>query len=145
MLNDAGQDILLQEIPGTAHAVSSTLKTLQTHLNELNISEECRENLMIVLGEVLNNIVEHAYANQGHGVIKLRAVNKRHGVYVCAADQGRPMQGGATPSGLLPEVSDDMDAIPEGGFGWFIIHSLAQDMTYERVAGENRLEFSIPN
>ena len=36
-----------------------------------------------------------------------------------------------------------MDDLPEGGFGWGLIHDLTQGLSYRRVAEENHVRFRI--
>jgi len=57
-------------------------------------------------------------------------------------DDGRPM-----PEGRLPCGREDWptarDQLPEGGFGWFLIRTLAMDLCYNRIEGRNRLAFRL--
>lgn len=102
------------------------------------LSPDHRATAEIVLAEVLNNIAEHAYA-EGPGDITVSLAATKSGLDCRILDKGREMPGGAPPVGTLPE-----EELPEGGFGWFLIRSLTQGLSYQRKPGQNRLSFVIP-
>ncbi|MGB3554620.1 MAG: ATP-binding protein [Jannaschia sp.] len=127
---------------GTADAVRGYLQVLQETARHRELDRELREDVMIVLGEVLNNIVEHAFrAGDGWIDCTVRQIDGRLSVETC--DNGLPMPPTLMVHGSLPEIGEAPDDLPEGGFGWFIIHSLVDDMVYERENGRNRLSFSF--
>lgn len=90
--------------------------------------------LRVLLAEVLNNIVEHAYAG-GAGPIRLTLAQGPAGLLVGVEDDGAPMPGGHVPQGRPPVP----DHLPEGGFGWHMIRCLTSSLRYERCGGTNRL------
>lgn len=103
------------------------------------LSDECRGRAEIVLAEALNNIVEHAYAGAA-GQIDI-ALRLDGGALSCQIrDRGRAMPNLALPLGVLRDFGDDL---PEGGFGWFLIHALAQGLDYARQDGQNCLRFEL--
>lgn len=123
--------------------VSVHLAKLKRILDEKPIPADCKDNVLIVLGEVLNNIVEHAYEGTKAGKIGLKSALVQGGVHVLTVDRGPPIPPGTMSDRTLPGTTENMSDMPEGGFGWFIIHSLTEDMNYERCDGENRLTFSV--
>ena len=110
-----------------------------------SISREEAGTLELVLAEVLNNIVEHGYGDSGHGTITLSMVRDRRGLNCSVSDDGVEL-----PSDCLMRPSNDHaqrpdpDALPEGGFGWFLIRDLAEDLGYHREDGRNLLAFRLP-
>jgi serine/threonine-protein kinase RsbW len=112
---------------------SDVIKTMQTG---------ARGTAQIVLAEVLNNIVEHAYAGQ-EGAIVVALQHGRDGVTVTVRDHGRPFPMEELPQGHLPQITS-FDDLPEGGFGWFLIRSLVEDLHYERRDDCNHLSFRLP-
>ena len=108
-----------------------------------------RGTVELVLAEVLNKIVEHADAG-GTGPVEVDLWTTDHGLAFRVADSGRPMPDGTLPEGQLPDLPQTNDGLsvladlPEGGFGWHLIRSMTQDMTYARQGGRNRLSFVIP-
>jgi serine/threonine-protein kinase RsbW len=102
------------------------------------------DELVIVLGEVLNNVVEHAFVGcPDPGWIDVEVVRDGRSVRVALADDGAPLPPALLRGADLPAGGELLDDLPEGGFGWFIVHSLVDDMTYERDGGRNVLSFSV--
>jgi serine/threonine-protein kinase RsbW len=107
-----------------------------------HVDEAARNTAEIVLAEILNNIVEHAYSDQ-NGKICVTLHQQSRGISVVICDQGRAYPNSQVPQGTLPVV-DVIDELPEGGFGWFLIRNLVEKLTYTRQAQCNRLSFVLP-
>jgi serine/threonine-protein kinase RsbW len=97
----------------------------------------------LVLAEVLNNIVEHAFAGQPDGRIDIDITAAQSGVTCCIQDNGRAMPGEVLPGGNLPDIRVAVPDLPEGGFGWHLIRSLTSDLTYARTGDGNSLRFTV--
>lgn len=106
------------------------------------LSDDLRGTAEIVMAEALNNIVEHAYS-AGAGAIEISVKLGEHGLDCTIADHGAPMPNHTLPKGA-PHILDDMENLPEGGFGWFLIRTLAQDLQYSRSRDQNFLRFRLP-
>ena len=108
------------------------------------LGEDGRGTAELVLAEVLNNVAEHAYG-EATGPVTVCLARTDGGVRCVIVDQGQAMPGGILPEGRLPPAAEvPLDDLPEGGFGWFLIRSLTQDLRYSRVDGCNRLHFVLP-
>lgn len=118
------------ELNADHHAVRAVLGRLFPACDAHPLAE-------LVLAEVLNNVVEHAYDGQG-GRIILSLRRGRGWLSVRVADRGRPYPGGTLPDDILPEP----DA--EGGFGWGLIRALASGIAYRRAGEWNVLVFRVP-
>lgn len=127
-------------------AVREGLQDLFASAMMTGLSEESRGTAEIVLAEALNNVVEHAYATYP-GKIEVSMQRQNHGLAVEVVDRGLPMPQAGLPGGNLPAGSPpqqvSLDDLPEGGFGWFLIRSLSQDLSYAREADRNCLRFSL--
>ena len=100
-------------------------------------------NCQIVLAEVLNNIIEHAYRGRG-GPITLDLTCGGGRVAFAVADQGDPLPGIADLGRRFPPLCSDAPMTwPEGGFGWALVRELARNIRYDRTDGTNRLQFDI--
>ncbi len=137
-VEEAVQDATRIVIPSDPFAVRHGLKSLFQSLLLQKLDEANRGKAEIVLAEALNNIVEHAYAD-GKGEIELTICLNRQGLNCKIVDHGAPMPDGALPSGVLGSPDD----LPEGGFGWHLIRTLSEDLSYARVAGQNQLTFRL--
>lgn len=127
--------------PSDLIAVRTALGSALSGLRYLELTEEEGGTVELVLAEAMNNVVEHAYRDSS-GVIELRVANCVEGLFCEVLDDGAGMGGmplGEEPSGEPGPLEDT----PEGGFGWFLIRSLARDLSYAREGGRNRLSFRI--
>ena len=106
------------------------------------LTEESRGTAEIVLAEALNNVVEHAYARYP-GKIEVVMRRRDPELLFDIRDDGLPMPGAEPPLGRLREVLE-IDDLPEGGFGWFLIRSLAHGLAYRRLNDRNLLSFCVP-
>jgi serine/threonine-protein kinase RsbW len=66
------------------------------------LSREDRSTAEIVLAEVFNNIVEHAYAGRDGSIRVWLSLDDR-GLTCRIEDEGRPMPGGQAPAGRPPD------------------------------------------
>jgi serine/threonine-protein kinase RsbW len=125
-------------------AVRDALNVLCTSGPLRDLAEDERGTAELVLAEVLNNLVEHAYA-AAPGKIEITLCHSDQGLRCQIVDTGLPMPDNALPKGELPEIADcPLEALPEGGFGWYLIRALSADLNYVRTAGQNRLSFTLP-
>lgn len=97
------------------------------------------QDVELVLAEALNNIVEHAYGDRRDGTVFLHTRLLPDSLTIRLRDTGRPLPFGRIPKTKLVEPSKELGALPEGGFGWFLIHSLTSAVHYERQDGTNHL------
>lgn len=104
-----------------------------------DLPDDLRGSTEIVLAEVLNNIVEHAYA-QAVGYIDVTMDYAPPALSFEVVDAGLPMPAHRLPCGDLATIGTDGD-LPEGGFGWFLIRSLTRGLVYHRRMDRNTLAF----
>lgn len=121
--------------------VRATLGEIRRHPVLSDLPEDLRGNAEVVLAEALNNIVEHAY-DHDRGMIELR-LHRMGGMLICDVfDTGAAMPNLELPSGLAQAI-DQTDCLPEGGFGWFLIRTLTQNLQYQRIGARNHLSFQL--
>lgn len=106
-----------------------------------DLSQDCLGTTELVLAEALNNVVEHAYAHFP-GQIEVEVRRDPDHLRFDISDRGLPMPGAQPPPGRLPEA-ETFENLPEGGFGWFLIRSLVQDLAYRREGQRNLLSFGV--
>lgn len=133
-------------LPGNAMAVRTALKSVLGQLSESGLSESDCGITELVLAEVLNNVVEHAYSAGDPGPIELD-IRQTGSILACRiTDHGHPMPSEQLPTVSQGDLSCDPQDLPEGGWGWLIIHELAEDVLYTRRNGRNLLKFTLsPN
>jgi serine/threonine-protein kinase RsbW len=96
------------------------------------------EDVNIILAEVLSNIARHGYPDE-NGPIFLEVHLGEHDLRCRVTDNGVPFDpyslGNTAP---VPEQ------LREGGYGWFLIRSLARGLDYCRTDQANTLTFWVP-
>lgn len=137
--------ILELELASDWMAVRGALSRVLAALKPRGLTRDQEETFELILAEILNNIVEHAY-DQQVGTITLRLSAEDLAVRCEVTDHGREMPGGAPPAGGTIPTEAEMAALavpelPEGGFGWSLIRALTQDLRYDRDGKTNRLSF----
>lgn len=108
------------------------------------MSPEDAGALELTLAEVLNNVVEHAYADAGEGPVEL-AVCQTGGRLLCrVVDHGRPMPRLSVMHRPMPPTEVAPFELSEGGWGWALVRALTEGLSYDRQDDRNRLTFEIP-
>lgn len=133
-------DLCLSSEPSS---IRMALARLIRRLAYQEIAPEALGKVELVLAEVMNNIVEHALEGKNDGIIHLKAEKLTHTLAFEVSDSGNPMPNGQLPRRPMPITNLDIDSLPEGGFGWPLIHTLTDAIGYEYNNGMNVLKFSI--
>jgi serine/threonine-protein kinase RsbW len=146
MRDDGGDDTELQQgmtlaIAADPLAVRAALRHMMAVEPLARLSDQDRGTAEIVLAEVMNNIVEHGYEGAG-GEVHIRLCAGPGHVACVIEDRGAPMPNGQLPPGD-PVSLRPGDPLPEGGFGWYLIRVLTQNLEYQRRSGVNRLSFHL--
>ena len=120
------------------------LEELMAQLDALTLSVDNAGKVELVVAEALNNVVEHAYPDGSpDGPIRLDWAVEADLLKFKITDQGLGMPDGKAPNGRAQSVKVDIMDLPEGGFGWFLIRDLAEDVEYCRSGWENCLHFNL--
>lgn len=127
--------------PAHTRAVRQALEQVLGALPADQIKDDLRASIELVLAEVLNNIVEHAYGPEGSGVIELEMIACEGGLWFRTLDDGAPLP--ELPPGTRPDLGGPPAKLPEGGFGWFLIRDLTQGLAYRRRALRNELHLGF--
>lgn len=98
----------------------------------------------LVLAEVLNNVVEHAYGPDQAGDIEIAVVLHPVSLECRIADWGRPFPDHTMRYRHLPDLEVALDRLPEGGWGWTLIQRCARDLVYRRLGDRNELSLVVP-
>lgn len=142
-------DVLAMDVPVGYDAVRLALQDWRRWIDSVNACSDLANRAEIVLAEVLNNITEHGYAGQEGGLtpIALRCRISGEGLHVVVIDQGRPVPADQCLARRLPPISgaaQDIDDLPEGGFGWCLIRELTRDLSLVSDIAGNRTRFVVP-
>ena len=111
-------------------AAREALTLLLDALSCLSLGAEEVCVVRLVVAEMLNNIVEHAYPDpHPPGPIHIACHHAPDGLHLAVSDEGLPMPDLQVPLGLPQEIDRPVCDLPEGGFGWFLIRDLATQRT----------------
>ena len=106
------------------------------------ISDEATANAEIVLAEALNNVVEHSFEYNEDGNIQLEVATEANEFSMTIKDNGKVFTGIPQKKEMKGEAVE-LDDLPEGGFGWFLIHELTNEIFYTRLGDLNTLELRM--
>lgn len=129
---------------GSAMAVRDALGNMNQHLLGLDLGHDDRALIELITAEVLNNIVEHAYADRTDGRITLWCCQKSKSLHLKFVDEGVAMPGNSIPGSKEANTAVDIYDLPEGGFGWSMIRELTKELAYRRDGQRNILTLRIP-
>jgi serine/threonine-protein kinase RsbW len=132
------------QFSGSPENVRFALIEICAQLRTIGVPDDAVGTAELVVGEVLNNIVEHAMADQPDGLIDVACTDGRDGQLFTIIDDGIEMPGGKLPAGIPPEVDTELEDLPEGGWGWSLVHTLTRDIAYQRVEERNCVKFLLP-
>lgn len=126
--------------------VRDTLTDIR-HRFSAEVDQDALGRLELVLAEVMNNVTEHGPGSAGDAatatpLIHLCIVRHAGGLSCAVTDDGVSLPAGC----LLPRSAPKTGEIdlPEGGFGWFLIQDLTQELYYYREERRNFLAFRVP-
>ncbi|MDJ0821848.1 MAG: ATP-binding protein [Paracoccaceae bacterium] len=128
----------------TSSDVRHMLKRLRAETTAHGLAAADWHTLELVLAEALNNVVEHAYREEPGGHIRLTLSCADGVVQADLRDCGTPLPQGRLPMGTPANLDVPLQDLPEGGFGWYMIRTLASRVTYRCDAGVNILELDVP-
>ncbi|MCL1627660.1 MULTISPECIES: ATP-binding protein [Roseinatronobacter] len=118
--------------------VRALLVQVDKFLHAQGTPAEWVEDMNIILAEVLSNIARHGYSDMS-GRIDLEIRLGMNELRCRVSDKGRPFD----PK-LIGHRAPEPTRLREGGYGWFLIRSLARALTYHRVKDTNCLTFWVP-
>lgn len=131
-------------LASTSDEVRLTLTSIRSDLGANGIQTCPGDMWELVIAEVLNNIVEHAYGERPDGSIRLDMHFGETRLSATFIDSGVAMPNGSLPDGNPANLDVDTQMLPEGGFGWNLIQSLSDRLVYERRADQNHLHLEMP-
>lgn len=125
----------------------STRQALLRLMNELkclNLSHATCVNIELVLAEIFNNIVRHAYSTDQVGPIFVCGTYFGNEIYFKVEDFGCEMTDTSSMAIKEPKLPRLNDSPAEGGFGWFLISQIADRYRYWRESDKNCIEVFMP-
>jgi len=134
-------DARLYNISALCGAFQNFCKSSQ---NQKTASPLFETDINLVLSELLSNIILHGYQNSGDGHIEARARFIDNYLEIILIDQGSELPRRVLTSRDVEIEKPDPFDLPEGGFGWGIVHAIIADIRYQRTHNSNRLLLRKP-
>ncbi len=119
-------------------SVSVMLDEAKKWLAQENVCSSKITDIQIVLAEALNNVIEHGFSCENSGNVVVCIDMQDDIIVVEISDNGiefTPPVAAQTPL----QDTCDIEHLPEGGFGWFLIREITTSFTFHRIANMNRL------
>ncbi len=140
------QTCLQLSFPAIEAEASVGIAKLSAGLARHGLPVEKADDVKIALAEAINNVVEHAYSGIEPAKVQVCCRLEHNQLDILISDTGRPLPGCKPPDGTPASVETNLQDLPEGGFGWFLIHELTSEIRYERRDGCNllSLRFDVP-
>lgn len=114
--------------------VGSSIKALAMHFG---MSECCADDVEVCVVEGINNVIEHAYTYKPDNMVTTIVGTDSTNMIIEVKDFGISMGKLTRPDiNIDPE---DLNSLPEGGFGLYLIHNLMDSVSYSSSDGINTL------
>jgi serine/threonine-protein kinase RsbW len=117
------------------NVVPEISRSIRGFLMDQNVEDHLCNAVEICLVEALNNIIKHAYLGDHSKTIDIVVRKDNESLELRMIDEGKPRE-----SLVVNELNfdpEDIDNLPEGGMGLFIIKQLMDEMNYYSINGKN--------
>ncbi len=120
--------------------VSSACFITKTFCEDHLVNETTTKEIELCLAEALNNIIKHSYKGDNKNLIDIDLSFNNNKFSFSLSDYGLPRTNVDKPK--LEFDPNDIDSLPEGGMGLFIISQLMDESTYVSENGKNTFTVS---
>ncbi len=120
--------------------VSSACFIAKTFCEDHSVNENTTKEIELCLAEALNNIIKHSYKGDNKNLIDIDLIFDENKFTFSLSDYGLPRTNVDKPK--LEFDPNDIDSLPEGGMGLFIISQLMDESTYISENGKNTFTVS---
>lgn len=115
-------------------------QALNKILNNAGVTLEIIENTQLIVEEILVNIIQYGYENRSDGNIDLRLEMNEQNLIMTFKDGGKPFN--PLTEVAMPDLTSDDAERSLGGFGFFLVQELSEQVDYAYQDGKNILTVS---
>jgi serine/threonine-protein kinase RsbW len=115
--------------------VSSVCFIAKTFCEENDVSEDKIKEIELCLAEALNNVIKHSYKGNETNKIDIALNFSDNDFIISLTDYGESRKNLSKP--VLEFDPDDIESLPEGGMGLFIIEQLMDENVYTIDGNKN--------
>lgn len=108
---------------------------IRKYLADNNLEEHLCNAVEICLTEALNNVIKHSYGGDNSRMIDINIKKNSKFLEIEIVDAGLPRKNLIIPD--LDFDPNDIENLPEGGMGLFIIKQLMDELSYSSKEGKN--------
>ena len=110
-------------------------KWLRDELAGHGVPKQDQPNLLLAVGELCANSIQHAYEGRGGQPIKVSVRSSDDSVIIEVEDFGRPFDADRYES-------PNLEAVPESGYGLFLVKTIADSLSID-VARERGTRWTL--
>lgn len=110
-------------------------RTIRKLLESEKVEEHICNAVEICIIEALNNVVKHAYQGDNSKWIDVVISLNTKALEINIIDEGKSRTSFETPT--LEFDPEDINNLPEGGMGLYIIHQLMDEIDYQILNNKN--------
>jgi serine/threonine-protein kinase RsbW len=126
-------------LPSTSDALAEVEKIVQEVCETYEIPEDAFGNILIALTEAVNNAIYHGNQSDPNKKVTIHLLNENNQLIFTVTDEGNGFEYQHLPDPTLPENISKI-----GGRGIFIIHQLADKVTFLNGGRTIQIHFNIP-
>lgn len=115
--------------------VAKVCKEISSFLNSKAVERKAVRDLELCMIESLNNVIKHAYNSEAGNPINISLSITKETVEIKIIDSGNPRKNLKKP--VLDYDPKDIENLPEGGMGLYVIDQLMDENFYEILADKN--------
>lgn len=87
-----------------------------------------RNRIELAVDEACSNIIQHAYADQAGGMIRVRVQTEARRIVITLVDTGKPFDPGDVPQ---HDPNANLDDMKIGGLGLYLMRQTMDDVRFE--------------
>jgi anti-sigma regulatory factor (Ser/Thr protein kinase) len=131
-----GRASLTLHVPGTVEAIRPATEEAEAWLAAQRVSFEAMYLASLAIEELVTNCIKYGYTDAKDHAIDIDFRVEDGVLSIDVIDDGNPFNPLEAPA---PDLSLAMEDRPIGGLGLHLLRELADDVSYERRDGTNRL------
>jgi len=109
---------------------------------QLGFSEDEAVNVELCVVEAASNCVRHAYRGEAGHPVRVRLTAGPDRLEIAVEDEGRPIPEEKRQPRRIEFDPSDVESIPEGGRGIFLLHALMDKVEFGREGARNLLRMT---
>ncbi|MCP5074757.1 MAG: ATP-binding protein [Rhodobacteraceae bacterium] len=133
--------VLNRNIKSCQSTVADLISEVNGKLKTQRFGTDRSGDICLLLAEALNNVVEHGYSYDSEGDIAVNLSATKECLQILIRDRG-PQYAIPEPQEFAEPDNCGLEQLPEGGFGWGLIHMLASKVELRRKNGCNYLKIN---